>query len=200
MKGDDLRAEHLARALDGGPVADEIELLLPAVKRLREVLHRLNPDPDRVGALLPKLYEQHIAAASRPVVELAHPTLHVRDLGAALAFYRDALGLGVGDEKRGFATVDAGGSTIALHVGERTKAVGGENFHLEFRTDDLDRLVSALRRGGVPVDVRSDRARGRYAELRDPDGHRILVVGGSPAPAQVDDAASSIAEPDAGDE
>jgi catechol 2,3-dioxygenase-like lactoylglutathione lyase family enzyme len=182
MKGDDRRAALLATVLDGGPVADEVEPLTPAVKRVREVLRRLAPDPDRVAALLPRLYEPVLAAQPRPAVELAHPTLYVRDMEAALAFYRDALGLDVRDSNRWFSTLAAGGACVALHWtgnAQRPPQVG--DVLIEFRTDDLDQLVRALRRRHVPVDVKTDRYRGRVAEVRDPDGHAIVVTGGGAA-------------------
>ena len=180
MKGDDRRADLLATMLDGGPVADEIEPLTPAVKRVRDVLHRLSPDPDRVAALLPALYERMIAGQQRPVVELAHPTLYVRDMDAALAFYRDGLGLPVRDTNRWFSTLDAGGACVALHwTGNAKHQPQVGDVQIEFRTDDLDRLVGALRDNQIHVEVKADRYRGRHAEVRDPDGHLIVVTGGA---------------------
>ena len=201
MKGDDIRAEQLATALDGGPVGDEIEILLPAVKRLRDVLHRLGPDPDRVATLLPILYERFVATSQRPVVELAHPTLYVSDMEAALVFYRDALGLTAREEGTWFSTLEAGNSTIALHwTGSTQQAPHVGDIRLEFWTDEFDRVVLALRQRSIPVDLKADRYRGRYAELRDPDGHLIVLLADAAAPRPVTTSKSVNAESETGDE
>ena len=176
MKGDDLRAEQLATVLDGGPVPDDIDVLLPAVNRIRDVLQRLGPHPDHVASLLPVLHERLLAMSARPVVELAHPTLYVRDMDASLTFYRDALGLTVREEGPWLSTLDAGGSALALRWnGNPRQAPNVGDMCIEFRTDELDRVVQALRRRAIVVDVKADRHRGRCAELRDPDGYAITI-------------------------
>jgi catechol 2,3-dioxygenase-like lactoylglutathione lyase family enzyme len=187
MKGDDERAEQLATMLDGGPVTDEIELLTPAVRRVRDVLHRLGPDPDHVAALLTPLFERALIAAQRPVVELAHPTVYVRDMQAALAFYCDGLGLRVVDEGKWLSILAAGSANVALHwTGSATQRPQVGDIRLEFRADDLDRAVSALRDGGMHVEVRVDPyRRERYAELHDPDGHSVRLFGGLDATQRV---------------
>jgi len=201
MKGDDIRAEQLATFLDGGPAADAIDPLLPAVKRVRELLHRLGPDPDHVATLLPALYDRLTAATHRPVVELAHPTLYVRDMNAALIFYRDALGLTAREEGKWFSTLEAGNSTVVLHwTGSTTQAPHVGDIRLEFRTDDLDRVVLALRQRSIAVDVKADRWRGRYAELRDPDGHLIVLLGRPVATQRVAASESVVTESDPYDE
>lgn len=180
MKGDDIRAERLATFLEGGPLADDVEVLVPAVKRVRELLHQLGPDPDHVAKLLPALYDRAVRAGQRPAIALAHPTLYVCDMQAALTFYRDALGLQVHDEGKWFSTLDAGGARVALHwtgsAGQRPQ-IG--DIRLEFRTDDLDGAVLALREHGLTVEVRTDPyRRERYATVQDPDGHTVRLSGG----------------------
>jgi len=182
MKGDDERADLLAATLDGGPVAEEIEPLVPAVHRVREMLDRLAPDPQRIAALVPKLLQHLIEADGRPQIELAHFTLYVRDMNAALSFYRDALGLTVREEGKRLSILGAGAGDIALRwTGSAARKPPVGEAQLEFRTDDLDRSVAALRQRSVPVDVRTDRPRGRYATLQDPDGHVVVLHGGSVA-------------------
>ncbi len=178
MKGDDRRAEQLATALDGGPVADEIDALLPAVNRLRELLRRLGPDPDHLTALLPGFSDRLLAASRRPVVELAHPTLYVRDMDAALAFYRDVLGLQAREQGAWFSMLESGGAMIALHwTGSAKRAPQVGDIRIDFHTNDLDRLAGVLLEHGLTVDVKTDRTRGRFIELRDPDGYAIVVRG-----------------------
>lgn len=178
MKDDETRAELLATMLDGGPVADEIEPLTPAVRRVRETLERLAPDPEHVAALVPELLQRLVEAQRVPTIELAHPTLYVRNMDVALSFYRDALGLTVREEGKWRSILAAGASCLALHwTGSAAHKPRVGDIRLEFRTDDLDRSVAALRQQFVPVDVRADRFRGRYAELRDPDGHVVVLLG-----------------------
>jgi catechol 2,3-dioxygenase-like lactoylglutathione lyase family enzyme len=188
MKGDEKRAELLATMLDGGPVADEIEPLTPAVRRVREMLDRLTPDPERVAALVPQLLRQLVDPRRSPAIELAHPTLFVRDMEVALSFYRGTLGLAVREEGKWLSILDAGGCDIALRwTGSATRKPRVGDTQLEFRTDDLDRAVAVLRRRSVPADVRTDRIRGRYAELRDPDGHLVVLLGGEIATQRISD-------------
>jgi len=194
MKGDEKRAELLATMLDGGPVADEIEPLTPAVGRVRETLEHLAPDPDRVAALVPELLQHLVDAQHLPTIELAHPTMYVRNMDVALSFYRDALGLTVREEGKWRAILAAGASCVALHwTGSVARKPRVGDIRLEFRTGDLDRSVAALRQQSVPVDVRTDRFRGRYAELRDPDGHVVVLLGGQAAVERISRAEEIVA-------
>ena len=58
-------------------------------------------------------------------------------------------------------------------------AMIGEADHtwmINFRVDDLDAIVDALRQAGETVDVDPERyPNGRFAELRDPEGNRIQL-------------------------
>lgn len=97
--------------------------------------------------------------------------LAVRDLGAAVAWYRDVLGLAVAlrDDASGFALLDAAGGRVALKVGEV-----GAGVTLHFQVTDLaaerDRLTSA----GVAVGpVRVSPEGYREAFVRDADGYRV---------------------------
>jgi catechol 2,3-dioxygenase-like lactoylglutathione lyase family enzyme len=186
MKGDEKRAELLATMLDGGPVSDEIEPLTPAVRRVREMLHRLAPDPERVAELLPQLLERSLERQRRPSIELAHTTLYVCDMDAALTFYRDALGLTVNEQGKWVSVLEAGTARIALHwTGRTARKPRLGDVQLEFRSEDLDASVLVLRRRSIPVDVKIDRHRGRFAELHDPDGHLVVLLGGTVAAQRV---------------
>jgi len=45
---------------------------------------------------------------------------------------------------------------------------------IDYRVDDLDALLEALKKEGVPIDPhREDYDYGRFAWIIDPDGHRI---------------------------
>ncbi|MBI4518949.1 MAG: VOC family protein [Deltaproteobacteria bacterium] len=173
MKGDETRAEWLAAMLDGGPVAEAIEPLAPAVRRLRELLDRLAPDPAGVAALALSLSQKPAPATQPPALALVRLTIGVHDLEAALAFYRDGLGLSVCAATTSACDLDAGGAHLTLQRTARRPR--GGDLRLEFHTDDLDRTVKALRQRGIPLDVKIDRERGRHAELRDPDGNLLLL-------------------------
>ena len=181
MKGDDRRAELLATALEGGPVADEVDPLLVAARCLRELLEHLVPGDERVSSLVPRLYADRLRSAQISGLRLAHPTLLVRDMDRALRFYRDVLGLAVLSEGKWFSELDAGGAAIALQwTGSATRLPQVGDVCVEFRCDDLDGAVEKLRGLGLRVAI-GRRRRGAYAELHDPDGHTIHLFDSLPA-------------------
>jgi catechol 2,3-dioxygenase-like lactoylglutathione lyase family enzyme len=180
MKRDAERARLLAAALEGGAPADEIEPLLPAIGRLRELFAHLGPDAEMVSSLLPRLYRDHLRSQPNDL-RLAHPTLSVSDMAASLRFYRDMLGLRLRSENEWFAELEAGDGAVALQwtgPDARLPRVGG--VCLEFWSDDLPGAVERLRRLGMQVALGCGR-RGPYAELCDPDGHTLRLVGFSSA-------------------
>ena len=50
---------------------------------------------------------------------------------------------------------------------------GDQPFMVNLRTDDLDALVAHLETKGVSILKQEDEPYGRFAWIRDPDGHRI---------------------------
>lgn len=100
-----------------------------------------------------------------------------RDVAALAAWYREHLGIDVGPEGYGmFPSNDAGGVTVwALHK-EDTKyyGAGPQPYMINYRVDDIDALLAALRAEGVWVDdKREDSEYGRFAWIQDPEGNRI---------------------------
>jgi catechol 2,3-dioxygenase-like lactoylglutathione lyase family enzyme len=185
MKREDPRADLLATALEGGPVAEEIESLLPAADRLRELLARLEPGTGHVSSLLPELYRGHLSRRRSSGLRLAHLTLAVRDTEAALRFYRDVLGFQPLSEGKWFSELEAGGAIIALRwTGSSTRLPQVGDVCVEFWSEDFDGAVEDLRQLGVPLALGRDR-RGAYVELRDPDGHAIRLIGLSGAERSV---------------
>ncbi len=179
MKGDERRAALLSAMLDGGALADEIETLAPAVRRLRELLEGLLPDARQVAAWSEHLYAR-AENDSAPRLRLQQATLKVADMDAALAFYCDALGLPARDVGKRFSSVDAGGICIGLLCPGGAVPPGG-GVRLELYTEDLDETVYRLRERGIAVDVGFDRSRRRHcAEMCDADGHVLILVGESP--------------------
>jgi catechol 2,3-dioxygenase-like lactoylglutathione lyase family enzyme len=116
------------------------------------------------------------------IAALAHICLTVRSLPAALAFYRDKLGL-----KEAFDFRDENGRHIGqyLHVGGRGFIELFEGEHAEpdkrqsykhfcLEVEDIRAAVVRLRGLGVEVtDVKTGSDRSLQAWLADPDGNRI---------------------------
>ena len=129
-------------------------------------------------------------------------TLGVRDLGRALAFYRDGLGLRspgvIGTEFEGDETTPAGaaamfelegGVTLALYPRmelakdanlEFGESVTGEFSigHLVASRDDVDGLLAQARAAGAAVtEEPHERPWGIYSGyFRDPDGHLWEII------------------------
>jgi lactoylglutathione lyase len=107
----------------------------------------------------------------------AFPVMTVSDLPSALAFYRDRIGFT--EEYRfpeegepAFVTLTLGTSRLSLAAGETA------DFDLCIYADDCDAAVGHLREAGAEVlEEPSDQPWGeRMARLRDPSGHRILLL------------------------
>ncbi len=98
--------------------------------------------------------------------------LAVRNLPAAVAWYRDVLGLVLKllDEATGFALLECDGGRLALKVG----GVGG-GVTLHFRVADLDGELARLAGHGVVPDRPPIVSNEGYREafVRDADGYRV---------------------------
>jgi catechol 2,3-dioxygenase-like lactoylglutathione lyase family enzyme len=99
--------------------------------------------------------------------------LTVRDWPAAVAWYRDVLGLPLErlDAAADFALFRAGAGRVALKAGEPRPAGVRLYFHVPDLSAELSRLVAL----GVPPDgdVVVSPEGYRRAFVRDPDGHRL---------------------------
>lgn len=113
--------------------------------------------------------------------ELRIVTLHVDDLEAALAFYRDVLGftheedLASGED---FAYLRLGETPLGLHVpyeGEGGREPGGAT-GLVFEVDDAREAARTIEeRGGTVVDEPEERPYGAVVgSCADPSGNEIL--------------------------
>ncbi|HEY7934832.1 MAG TPA: VOC family protein [Solirubrobacteraceae bacterium] len=115
---------------------------------------------------------------------LAHPTVFVRDLDRAVAFYEN-LGLTVGAKVSTGIFMTAGNGTIfpLLH---RADATPPSHTIAAFQVEDLPAVVASLRGRGVvfeeydspglrTVDGIADMGDYRAAWLKDPDGNFIGV-------------------------
>ena len=107
---------------------------------------------------------------------LDHVYYWVRDMDAAVAFYRDVVGLRLrrrdGDEWTEF---EAPPVTLALH-GSKEETPGSGT--VVFRVDDLDGARWALEHRGAVFDEYVGEVEGfaRFATFRDPDGNPIQII------------------------
>jgi lactoylglutathione lyase len=111
--------------------------------------------------------------------------LYVADLGRAIAFYRDALGLAFRFERSGYAEFDAGPTKFGLferaRLPELVGAVpepGGPAGEVLFLVEDVDAEAERLRAAGVEILTGPvDRPWGhRTVHLLDPDGHVVELA------------------------
>jgi predicted enzyme related to lactoylglutathione lyase len=102
--------------------------------------------------------------------------LMAKDMDRALAFYRDALGLGELFSSPDWSELRAGGAVVALHGGgDGTPTRTG----LGFEVDDLAAACTAVTdAGGTILMPPADRAeeRIRLAEVQDPEGNSFSLA------------------------
>ncbi|MDP9297078.1 MAG: VOC family protein [Actinomycetota bacterium] len=110
------------------------------------------------------------------VGSLDHVYYWVHDMDAAVAFYRDVVGLTLrrrdGDE---WAEFDAPPIRLALHgTGDAVPASGT----VVFRVVDLDGARWSLERAGAEFEEHVGEVEGfaRFATFRDPDGNPIQII------------------------
>ncbi len=103
-----------------------------------------------------------------------HVSINVADVGAAVAFYTEVLGLSVRGDRPDFgiggAWLDAGGQQVHLIESAPPAAVGQ---HFAIQVADLDAVIAELRDGGVEVSDASPVGTGRQAFLSDPSGNLV---------------------------
>lgn len=112
-------------------------------------------------------------------LELNHVAIHVQDVNASCAFYRDILKLDP-IPRPAFTFPGAWfrlGSSQELHIiGDRSDPVFSHNRgnHFALRVDNLDEWEQHLQAMGYPFMPRKQRPDGAFQVfLRDPDGHVI---------------------------
>ena len=141
-----------------------------------------------------RLYLREATAAPRPAAgggadrtpALATVIVNCADLPAALAFYRDRLGLRVASEAPHWVELDTGATRLALHTrpsGQNHPLHAGQRIAYCFESPDLDAWVDEMRARGLhfataPIEEEF----GLYAEALDPDGNIVVFREPRPAP------------------
>jgi catechol 2,3-dioxygenase len=127
------------------------------------------------------------AEGIHPAVRIGHVHLKVADLDRALAFYRDALGLGVTADGRehGVEAVFLAAGDYHHHIAINTfQSAGGDPpapghtglFHVAFLYPDREELGRAVRRlldHHYPIDHATDHGGIVSVYLADPDGNGV---------------------------
>jgi catechol 2,3-dioxygenase-like lactoylglutathione lyase family enzyme len=124
------------------------------------------------------------ARGARDALDFNHAMVYSTDVGRALAFYRDLLGLTLLEEFRAgarpvYARLKAPGgpATLALHLVEpgQTLRTGGVRLYFEIRS--LERFCKKLEAAGAKFRQPPKKMPWgwTHAYLDDPDGHEISL-------------------------
>jgi catechol 2,3-dioxygenase-like lactoylglutathione lyase family enzyme len=98
---------------------------------------------------------------------------YVRDLDAAVRFYRDVLGLSLQSEDA-VARFDVDGVLFELvPADDDSQLTGDGNARLTFRVDDIERTAAELRERGIEVGDVQRKMNGWLATFNDPDGNEL---------------------------
>ena len=114
-------------------------------------------------------------------MKLAGVTVYVRDWPAAVAWYRDVVGLSIAalEEDDQFCMLSVGSGFLGLATDHPEYTVGDHENRLapSLQVDDLDATLAMLRERGVRVDDRIDGEGEGYRLSRfwDPEGNRLNV-------------------------
>ena len=109
---------------------------------------------------------------------------NVMDMGRAVAFYRDILGLKVTEEDAHFTGLEVGGVRIGLHwTGGRPVPAVPKNAHgaeagatLTLRVADIEAAQRRLRDHLVKILGTMDAPWGRLVTFEDPDGNVLKLM------------------------
>lgn len=109
--------------------------------------------------------------------------LMVPDIASAVKFYSEGLGLEIKVNTPGWAELDAGGTTIALHYSHGAAQVGNSPI-LSFNVDDIYQAISQLEGfGGALEGTVREPSFGKVAAVRTPDGHLLSLLQPAAVPA-----------------
>jgi predicted enzyme related to lactoylglutathione lyase len=110
------------------------------------------------------------------VKEMAFVAYSVRDVPAAIAFYRDTIGLKPGETFGDhWAEFDVGGVTFGIGNGEPLGIAPGSSFSTTFEVEDVAAERQRLLDLGVPVTDLHESPVCRFAFVTDPEGNRFGI-------------------------
>jgi predicted enzyme related to lactoylglutathione lyase len=108
------------------------------------------------------------------IVGIGGVFFRARDPGALQAWYEDHLGLATSEY--GEWQQQAGPSVFMPFASDTDKFPADKQFMLNFRVDDLEKLLTKLRGGGVEVITKPEWDApevGRFALVHDPEGNAV---------------------------
>ncbi len=110
-------------------------------------------------------------------LKLAYAIEFVADMGKAVAFYRDTLGLKLRFESPEWSEFDTGGTTLALHPASAENPAG--RVELGFNTGDIHAEHKALSARGVKFTMPPAKQEfgGTLARFLDSEGSRVSLGG-----------------------
>lgn len=111
------------------------------------------------------------------VTGINHVTFAVCDLGEAIAFYRDTLGMTLQATWDAGAYLTAGGAWIALNtdptgIGELPQ--GGSHIAFTVTPKEFEAVTERILQAGAEV-WRENRSEGASLYFTDPDGHKLEI-------------------------
>ena len=106
------------------------------------------------------------------MIRLAYAIAFTRNFDAMRRFYAEQVGLGIRLEEPQWVEFDSGGATLALHEMADERKQG---LVLRFVTDDLDAARRALEGRGAEMEDGWRFAKGRGADLWDPEGNLLSI-------------------------
>jgi predicted enzyme related to lactoylglutathione lyase len=110
------------------------------------------------------------------VKDLAFVAYSVRDLPAAIAFYRDVMGLTLSSEIPGhWAEFSIGAATFGIGNGEPLGIIPGSSFAATFEVDDVVAERERLLAAGVTVTDLLEAPNCRSAFVTDPEGNKFGI-------------------------
>jgi predicted enzyme related to lactoylglutathione lyase len=110
------------------------------------------------------------------VKDMAFVAYSVRDVPAAIAFYRDTIGLTPGDSfGEHWAEFNVGATTFGIGNGEPLGIVPGSSFAATFEVDDVAAERDRLLQAGVPITEIHESPVCFSAFVTDPEGNRFGI-------------------------
>lgn len=110
------------------------------------------------------------------VAEISVVYLYVRDLEAALEFFRDRLGIPLERDDASWAEAALGGTRFALHAWhEGAPEPGSGGVRISFRVDDVDAAAARLRASGVSVAAVQREEYGSHCDVIGPEGYVVSL-------------------------